>query len=313
MSLSANLMQPARSGLLLEQAGSVLKDDEETVIATVGVQMMMVREQVANDGMLPVLERISELAYSSVEVSQVAMDETNVSGLETARRELGLAVAAMSVALQKGPTATGDALDTDFNKVVDDCRRLGCSYLRIGMMPITAMVTKPAVEEFARQCEEASHRLLAEGIQLAYHNHHVDFAKHDGETLFDIVRRLSPTLHFEIDVHWVQRGGKNPVDVLRDFAGRVELVHLKDYRVGLVPASALDLLAAGDKAGFNREFAGLVQFAEVGAGTLNFSGIIAQSLASGAEHLLVEQDELYGRDVWDCLSDSIAHITSIGY
>ena len=282
-------------------------------MASVGVQMMMVREQVASDGMLPVLEKIARLGYNSVEVSQVATDEANIAALEKGRSELGVEVAALSVALQKGPTATGDALDADFDKVVDDCRRLGCSYLRIGMMPVTAMVTKPAVEEFARQCEEASQRLRAEGIQLAYHNHHVDFAKHDGETLFDIVRRLSPTLHFEIDVHWVQRGGKNPVDVLREYAGQVELVHLKDYRVGLLPETALDLLAAGDRAGFSREFAGLVQFAEVGAGTLDFAGIIEQALASGAEHLLVEQDELYGRDVYDCLADSVAHVRSLGY
>jgi sugar phosphate isomerase/epimerase len=282
-------------------------------MATVGVQMMMVREQVAALGMLPVLERIAGLGYESVEVSQIRTDENNVSALAKGSAELGVRVAALSVALQKGPTATGDALDTDFDKVVDDCRRLDCSYLRIGMMPVTAMVTRPAVEDFARQCEEASQRLLAEGIQLAYHNHHVDFSKHDGETLFDIVRRLSPSLHFEIDVHWVQRGGKNPVDVLREYAGEVELVHLKDYRIGLLPASALDLLAAGDAAGFSREFAGLVQFAEVGAGTLDFAGIIAQALASGAEHLLVEQDELYGRDVWDCLSDSISHVRSLGY
>lgn len=282
-------------------------------MASVGVQMMMVREKVATEGMMPVLERIAGLGYDSVEVSQVPVDEVNVAGLEKGRTELGVEVAALSVALQKGPTATGDALDTDFAKVVDDCHRLGCSYLRIGMMPVTAMVTKPAVEDFARQCEEASQRLLAEGIQLAYHNHHVDFSRHDGETLFDIVRRLSPSLHFEIDVHWVQRGGKNPVDVLRDHAGQVELVHLKDYRVGLLPASALDLLAAGDKDGFSRAFAGLVQFAEIGAGTLDFAGIIPAALESGAEHLLVEQDELYGRDVYDCLSDSIAHIRSLGY
>jgi sugar phosphate isomerase/epimerase len=282
-------------------------------MASVGVQMMMVRQQVATDGMWPVLERISGLGYTSVELSQVATDEANISALEKGRTELGVEVAAMSVALAKGPTATGDALDTDFQKVVDDCRRLDCSYLRIGMMPPAAMVTKPAVEDFAQQCEEASQRLRAEGIQLVYHNHHVDFSKHDGETLFEIVRRLSPTLHFEIDVHWVQRGGKNPVDVLRDFAGQVELVHLKDYRIGLLPASALDLLTAGDAAGFSREFAGLVQFAEVGAGTLDFGAIIAQALASGAEHLLVEQDELYGRDVWDCLSDSISHVRALGY
>src|SRR5664279_6343006 len=107
--------------------------------------MMMVREQVATDGMLPVLEKIARLGYNSVEVSQVPTDEANVAALEKGRTELGVEVAAMSVALQKGPTATGDALDTDFLKVVDDCRRLDCSYLRIGMMPPTAMVAKRAV------------------------------------------------------------------------------------------------------------------------------------------------------------------------
>jgi sugar phosphate isomerase/epimerase len=280
---------------------------------TVGVQMMMVRDKVAADGMPAVLDRIAALGYTSVEVSQIPTDRANVAALEKARSDLGIQVAALSVALQKGPTATGDALDTDFEKVVDDCRRLGCSYLRIGMMPIPAMVSKAAVEDFARQCEDASQRLLAEGIQLAYHNHHVDFSRYEGETLFDIVRRLSPSLHFEIDVHWVQRGGKNPVDVLRDFAGEVELVHLKDYRIGTLPASALDLLASGDREGFSRQFAGLVQFAEVGAGTLDFAGIIPTAIASGAQHLLVEQDELYGRDVYDCLADSMAHVRSLGY
>ena len=282
-------------------------------MASVGVQMMMVREKVAADGMLPVLERIAGMGYTSVEVSQVPTNEANISALERGRSDLGIQVAALSVALEKGPTATGDALDTDFEKVVDDCRRLDCSYLRIGMMPISSMVSRQAVEDFARQCENASQRLRAEGIQLAYHNHHVDFSRYDGETLFDIVRRLSPSLHFEIDVHWVQRGGKNPVDVLRDFAGQVELVHLKDYRVATLPASAVDLLAAGDRAGFSREFAGLVQFAEVGAGTLDFASIIPTAVDSGAEYLLVEQDELYGRDVYDCLADSMAHVRSLGY
>ncbi len=282
-------------------------------MASVGVQMMMVREQVAADGLLPVLERIAALGYTSVEMSQIPVDEANVTALATARTDLGISTAALSVALQKSIVATADALDTDFDKVVDDCRRLDCTYLRIGMMPFTAMVSRAAVEEFARQCEDASQRLLGEGIQLAYHNHHVDYSRFDGETLFDIVRRVAPSLHFEIDVHWVQRGGKNPVDVLRDYAGQVELVHLKDYRIGALQASTLDLLAAGDRAGFSREFAGLVQFAEVGAGTLDFAGIIPTAIASGAQHLLVEQDELYGRDVYDCLADSIAHVRSLGY
>lgn len=282
-------------------------------MATVGVQMMMVREQVARDGMLAVLEKVAGLGYASLEMSQIPMTEDTVSALEKGRTDLGLQVAALSVALEKAPTATGDALDVDFAKIVDDCRRLGTSYVRIGMMPIPAMTSRAGVEDFAKQCEEASLRLLAEGIQLAYHNHHVDYSKHDGETLFETVRRVSPSLHFEIDVHWVQRGGKNPVDELRAFEGQVELVHLKDYRIGALPVSSLDLLASGDRPGFMREFSGLVQFAEVGAGTLDFASIIPTAVEVGAQHLFVEQDELYGRDVYDCLADSIKHVRALGF
>ena len=282
-------------------------------MAKFGVQLMMVRDKVATDGILPVLERVAGLGYTAVEVSQFPMTEATVAGLNQGRSELGLDVAALSVALKKGPVATGDALDTDFAKIVDDCRRLDCRFTRIGMMPFEAMVNKDAVIRFAEEAEAAAQRLAAEGITLAYHNHHVDFAKHDGETLFDIVRRVSPTLHFEIDVHWVQRGGKNPVDVLRDFAGSVELVHLKDYRVATLPPSGLDFLAAGDFPGFMQAFANLVQFAEVGAGNIDFASVIPQAMNSGAQYLLVEQDDLYGRDAYDCLADSMGHIRALGY
>jgi len=282
-------------------------------VAGIGVQLMMVRDKIAADGMRPVLQRVADLGYTCVEVSQVPTDAANIAALDAARHDLGLDVAALSVGLKKGPTTTGDALDSDFAKVVEDCHRLDCRYLRIGMMPFDAMVSKDAVVRFAEDAEDAARRLAEHGITLAYHNHHVDFAKHDGETLFDIVRRTSPSLHFEIDVHWVQRGGRNPVDVLAEFAGIVELVHLKDYRVATLPPSGLELLQAGDFAGFMQAFTGLVQFAEVGAGTIDFARVVPQALASGAEYLLVEQDDLYGRDAYDCLADSRAHLRTLGY
>ena len=62
-----------------------------------------------------------------------------------------------------------------------------------------------------------------------------------------------------------QRGGEDPVRIIRQFAGRIRLIHLKDYRIKF-DAAAL----AGE---FNREkfyaaFTGEVQIAEVGEGSL---------------------------------------------
>ena len=52
------------------------------------------------------------------------------------------------------------------------------------------------------------------------------------------------------------------------------------------------------------EFKNVVQFAEVGEGNLDFVSIIDHAQSAGAKYLLVEQDELYGRTVWQALQTS---------
>jgi sugar phosphate isomerase/epimerase len=90
-------------------------------------------------------------------------------------------------------------------------------------------------------------------------------------------------------------------------------VHLKDYRIGQLPSSAMELLAAGDFAGFMTSFTGVVQFAEVGQGTLDWQRIIEQATASGAQYLLVEQDDTYGRDPFESLTMSRDHLIELGH
>jgi sugar phosphate isomerase/epimerase len=60
-------------------------------------------------------------------------------------------------------------------------------------------------------------------------------------------------------------------------------------------------------------FVGVVQFAEVGEGNLDWPAIIEQSLASGAEYLLVEQDDTYGRDPFESLRISRDNLVALGY
>ncbi|WP_177216847.1 hypothetical protein [Mycetocola miduiensis] len=117
--------------------------------------------------------------------------------------------------------------------------------------------------------------------------------------LLDIIADRAPLLGLELGVHWIQRGGLDPVATIAKYSDRVAMIHLKDYRIGLMPYSAFASLAAGDFAAFMAAFTTVVQFAEVGEGNLDFRGIIEQSLASDAKYLLVEQDDFYGRDVFD--------------
>jgi sugar phosphate isomerase/epimerase len=60
-------------------------------------------------------------------------------------------------------------------------------------------------------------------------------------------------------------------------------------------------------------FTGIVQFAEVGEGNLDFKAIIDQALSSGAKYLLIEQDDQYGRSPFDCLATSRENLVRLGY
>jgi sugar phosphate isomerase/epimerase len=175
------------------------------------------------------------------------------------------------------------------------------------------MASLDRVLEFCDASEEVAHRLADEGIGLYYHNHHIEFAKYDGRRLLDIITDRSPTMGLEIDVHWVQRGGLDPVSTLRKYGERVTMVHLKDYRIGQLEPSAFEALARRDIPAFMAAFAGVVQFAEVGEGNLDFRAIIDESVRIGADYLLVEQDDLYGRTALECLETSHDNLVALGY
>lgn len=283
-------------------------------MARIGIQLMMLRDHIAEQGVLPVLERVRETGYSVVEVSQIPMTAQNVADMERARTELGIEYAAISAKTTAPPSSQDQTLAEHFDLLVEEAQTLGTSMIRIGMMPMEAMRSPLAFFAFCDETEQYAARMQEAGISLSYHNHHVEFARIDGSTLLEHLREKAPSLRFEIDCHWVQRGGRDPERTLRQFDGVLDMVHLKDYRITLPPAEVLAAMDAGDTTAFPTYWQGsIVQFAEVGQGTLDWAPVIEQGIASGAEHLLVEQDLTYGRDIFESLAMSRAHLVELGY
>ena len=102
------------------------------------------------------------------------------------------------------------------------------------------MGNKDKIMEFIERAEAMAHRLAEHGIELYYHTHHLEFQKYDGEYLLDIIKNNTTKLGFELDVHWIQRAGENPVEFVKKYAGRISLLHLKDYRIGQMDLSEVD-------------------------------------------------------------------------
>ncbi|MGI6262055.1 MAG: sugar phosphate isomerase/epimerase family protein [Acutalibacteraceae bacterium] len=274
----------------------------------IGVQMMMLKEKVQELGAFKVLRRLAQMGFHCIEISQIPMTAENVAEIRRACDEFGIRVAACSAALDSSPMG-GESLSTDFDKIVSDCKALNCDLLRIGMLPIPLMGSREKALDFVRRAEECAARLQEHGIALYYHNHHIEFTKYDGETLLEIIRQNTRLLGFELDVHWIQRGGADPLEVIRRFSGRVRLLHLKDYRV--TPFQMPEGGFARD--GFMNAFTNNIQFAELGQGTLPIDRIVRAGLESGSEYFLIEQDDTYGRDPFDCLQTSMDHLKQLGF
>ena len=275
---------------------------------------MMLKEKFEEIGTFETLKQVSELGYNAVEISQVPMTPENVAEIKKAKDELGMEIASLSCVVSNEGSGGNDDLETKFDKIVEDCKTLEVDLLRIGMLPFDNMRSLDTVLEFTREANEYAKRLKEHGINLYYHNHHVEFKKYDGKFMLDIIAEECPDLGFELDLHWVQRGGANPIDLIEQYADRTELIHLKDYRIGEIPAEAFEALEEGDIAKFYPQFVNIIEFAELGQASMDYKAIMEAAIeAGGVRYALVEQDMLYGRDPLDCLADSRDHLVELGY
>ena len=71
------------------------------------------------------------------------------------------------------------------------------------------------------------------GLKLGYHNHNWEFFRltdDPSRTAYDVLIEETDRryVHFEMDLFWVTRGARDPVDLLRRLDGRVRQYHVKD-------------------------------------------------------------------------------------
>ncbi len=125
--------------------------------------------------------------------------------------------------------------------------------------------------EFAQETSAIARELAAAGITYMYHNHAHEYALFDGRTAMEIMAEAGDPQYFkfQLDVHWVQRGGASPVAWINRLADRIATLHCKDMSV--TPQSE-------------------PLFEPVGAGNLDWPGIIAAARAVGVDYYIVEQD-----------------------
>ncbi len=188
--------------------------------------------------------------------------------------------------------ATHEPTDTILNEpesVVERLDKLGTTYTAVPNFGLSYDIAKlEDVDLIISKMEAAGAVLRKGGKVLTYHNHAREFAWHEGAPVLErIYGGTSPEhLQGEIDTYWVQFGGACPVEWCRKLAGRLPLLHIKDYAIG---------------------FDNKPYFAEIGYGNLNFKAIIEAAEASGCEWFIIEQDICPGNP-FDSLRKSFDYI-----
>ena len=193
----------------------------------------------------------------------------------------------------------GDMAAQNLKKVVETQHALKCPHTALSAMPAERR-NAAGYAELAKVGSEFAKALRKEGIGFGYHNHSFDLerfktSKGPRSGLQILLEDADPQLFgLELDTYWVQHGGGDPAKWTELSKGRVPVIHLKDMVVVNV-AGKLEQ-----------------HYAPVGAGNLNWPAILSACERAGVSDYVVEQDESYGEDPFDCLKTSLGWLKKWG-
>lgn len=242
-------------------------------ITSIGIQLYTVRDALRRD-FDGTLAQLAAIGYREVESGQ-EYDKPPEEMREALKRH-GL----ISPSCHVDWKTLGDTLP----RVIDDNKIIGRTYLVMPWVPEEVRNRPDGWKHAAEYLNHAGETARKGGIQLAYHNHWVEFIPlPDGRLPYDILLENSDPnlLKMEMDLGWITVGGQDPVKYFQRYPGRFPMVHVKD--VHSIPDAAS--VRGGRFAGENMSI-----LADVGSGVIDWKRIFAHSGQAGIQHYFVEHD-----------------------
>ncbi len=239
-----------------------------------GVQLYTVRDYLGTEeDVITACSKIRAMGYETVQAC-CPMKAVSYKRLGEIVKETGLLVC-----------GTFDSLDSMLNTpaaLAENTKLLGTADAGVAY---ASLANDAEVEQTVPDLNKASENLRPYGITLHYHNHAHEFSKYKDKLIIDHLA-AETDVKLCLDTYWTQTGGGDVRHYIRKYAGRISILHLKDYAyVDRTP-----------------------RFASVGSGNLYWDGIIKEAIDCGVSHFVVEQDDCYGQDPFDALANSMAFL-----
>ena len=228
------------------------------------------------------LKKVADIGYTVVQLSGVCAYDAEWMKEQLAQNGLTCAL-----------THTNhDRIAEDTEAVIAEHRIIGSPVVGLGMAP---HLSEPDFDygAFVARYLPAALKIRDAGLLFAYHNHNDEFMTIDGITIMEKLAADFPVdaMTFTLDTYWIQAGGADPAQWIRKFAGRAHNVHLKDMTIA-----------------HGRE----QRMAYVGGGNMNFPAILEACKDAGTEYVLVEQDDCYVENPFECMAKSYEYLKAQG-
>lgn len=184
-------------------------------------------------------------------------------------------------------------------KAIDSLAGAGIGFFVMGYIPSGA---RGDADDFYRRTADrmsaAAELCRKSGIQFVWQNHAFEFAGRPGMRAIDIFQeRLDAKLvRLELDPFWASVAGQNPIELLKEWKGRVSLMHLNDKTRG-VPVQFEQTIGPG-------------AWAEPGSGSLDFPALMKAARAAGVQHYFAGPEETTG-DPLESLRRSFGYFKSL--
>ncbi|WP_346856443.1 sugar phosphate isomerase/epimerase [uncultured Draconibacterium sp.] len=220
--------------LLMAVGFSSFKSDKKKDIF-IGLQLWSVKDDMQKD--VPgTLAAVGEMGYKFVETA--GYGDGKIYGLDPVEfKKLCKKSGLQFLGAHTGQAVPSKEKWDETMKWWDTCiaahKAAGVKWI---VQPFMDNVGYESLEGITRYCEyfnAVGEKCNAAGIRFGYHNHDKEFTTvFEGKPVYDWMLELTDPekVMFQLDLYWIDHGGKNALDYFAQYPGRFELYHIKDEK-----------------------------------------------------------------------------------
>ena len=217
----------------------------------IGIQLYSVRDEMKKDP-LGTLKKVAEMGYKNVEHANYVNGK--FYGYEP--KEFRKILDDLGLSMPSGHTVMGgqhyDNTKNDFTdvwkKTVEDAALLGQKYVVSPWLDISLRKNFDDCKRFMEVFNKSGELCKKSGMKFGYHNHDFEFSlRLTSVKVYDIIlQNTDPNLVTQqLDIGNMYNGGGRAVELLKQYPGRFELMHVKDEIKGEKEAYESTILGTG--------------------------------------------------------------------